>query len=493
MTQINEIFLLIVGLIALALVLALAFMYVADRMQVDDAIRRNFPILGRFRHAFLHLGEFFRAYFFAADREELPFNRAEREWIDAASEKEIGDTVAFGSTRNLGLPGTAIFVNAAFPLLDQDMADTPLKTIGPNCPQPYTPGSCFNISAMSYGSISKPAVRALAKGAARAGVWLNTGEGGLAPAHLEGGGEIVFQIGTAKYGVRQSDGQLDEAKFKAIAGNPQVKMIEIKLSQGAKPGKGGILPAAKVSEEIAEIRGIPVGEDSLSPNRHPDIANASELLDQIERLRRLSGKPVGFKAVFSGTELLDDLCKELGQRGLSAAPDFITVDGGEGGTGASPMPLIDLVGLPLSEALVMVSDQLHAHGLRERIRLIASGKLVTPENVAWALASGADYCVSARGFMFALGCIQALKCDKNSCPTGITTNDPDLQKGLVVTDKAQRVATYVAEMGKQLDMIAHACGVLSPDQLDRQHVRIVQNSRQSTSLAQLSPWPQRDE
>ena len=340
---------------------------------------------------------------------------------------------------------------------------------------------------MSYGAISRPAVTALSNGASRAGVWLNTGEGGLSPYHLEGGADIVFQIGTAKYGVRDANGHLDPDKLRRIAAHEQVRMFEIKLSQGAKPGKGGILPAAKVTEEIAAIRGIPSGEDSLSPNRHPDIDNAGELLDAINAVRRVTGKPTGFKMVLGAYGWLDDLAAEIWRRGPDSAPDFITVDSGDGGTGAAPMPLIDNVGLVVKESLPVVVDKLIEHGLRERIRVIASGKMVIPAEAAWAFCAGADMVVSARGFMFALGCIQALQCNKNTCPTGITTHDKRLQRGLDPVDKAERVARYARQMAKEIAMIAHSCGVPEPRRLRRYHCRIVSSSGRSIPLDELYP------
>ena len=258
--------LLFVFLIGLALLVAIAF-FVVDRWQTEDAIRRNYPVIGRFRHLFSELGEFFRQYFFAMDREELPFNRAQREWVNRASEGK-GNTVAFGSTRNIGVAGTPIFVNAAFPPLDDQFAATEPMMIGPTARQPFVAPSIFNISGMSYGAISRPAVQALSKGAAKAGIWMNTGEGGLSPYHLEGGCDLVFQIGTAKYGIRDPGGHLSEDKLKEIAAHPQIRMFEVKLAQGAKPGKGGILPAAKITPEIAKIRGIAEGQDSLAPYRH---------------------------------------------------------------------------------------------------------------------------------------------------------------------------------------------------------------------------------
>ena len=489
MDWLSTLFASVVGYIAAAAILVFAVLFWLDVNQQQDAVRRNYPVLGRFRGLFIYLGEFFRSYFFAADREELPFNRAEREWVDHASSTTKEDTLAFGSTRSLAVPGTPIFVNSAFPKLDEEYKDTQPKLIGPACKTPYQPNRLFNISGMSYGALSDPAIKALSLGASKAGCWLNTGEGGLSKAHLLGNCDIVFQIGTAKYGVRTEAGLLDETKLARLAHRPQVKMIEIKLSQGAKPGKGGILPAAKITKQVAAIRGIPEGVDSFSPNRHPDIGDVTELLDQIDRIRRISGKPVGIKAVVSDDTFLEDLCAEIRHRGSLSAPDFITVDGGEGGTGASPMPLMDLVGLPLREGLIMTANTLVRYDLRNRIRLIASGKLITPGQVAWAMAAGADFAVSARGFMFALGCIQALKCNKNTCPTGITTNDVRLQKGLNAESKAVRVATYIKELTHEVQMIARSCGVSQADKLDRHHVRLVGATGSSERMDVLHPWP----
>ncbi|MFC4669415.1 FMN-binding glutamate synthase family protein [Seohaeicola nanhaiensis] len=461
-------------------------LFVIDRTQTGDAIRRNYPVIGRFRILFTELGEFFRQYFFAMDREEMPFNRAQRDWVNRAADAK-GNTVAFGSTRSLSLVGTPIFVNAAFPPLDDEHAKSEPMEIGPHARTPYMAPSFFNISGMSFGAISRPAVEALSRGAKEAGVWLNTGEGGLSRYHLSGGCDIVFQIGTAKYGVRDAHGHLSDDKLRAIAAHPQVQMFEIKLAQGAKPGKGGILPGAKVTEEIADIRGIQVGQDSLSPNRHVEVANFEQLLDMIDHVREVTGKPTGIKTVVGSVETFDELFEAIDRRGAESAPDFITLDGGEGGTGAAPMPLIDLVGMSIREALPPVVNLRDRHGLKERIRIVASGKLVNPSDVAWALAAGADFVTSARGFMFSLGCIQALKCNRNTCPTGITTHDPRLQKGLVVEDKYMRVAHYAREMVHEVEMIAHSVGVSEPRRMRRRHVRIVQADGRSLPLNQILP------
>lgn len=462
--------------------------YFIDVRQTKDAIRRNYPVIGRFRYIFSMLGEFFRQYFFAMDREEMPFNRAEREWIGRSS-NNADNTVAFGSTRNLSPVGTAIFVNFPFPTLTEHAVEMIPMRIGPYCKEPYIAASYFNISGMSYGALSTPAVLALSKGAAMGGCWYNTGEGGLALHHLSGGCDLVFQIGTAKYGVRDSKGNLDPDKLREVAANEHVKMFELKLSQGAKPGKGGILPGEKVTPEIAEIRGIEVGKPSISPNRHPEISNVSELLDFINKLRDIAGKPVGFKSVFGSFEWLEELCLEVHARGIESAPDFITVDGGDGGTGAAPMPLMDNVGLPIRESLPLVSNVLIKYGLKNRIKLIASGKLVTPSEVAWAIATGADFVTSARGFMFALGCIQSLKCNKNTCPTGITTHNPRLQKGLNPEDKFVKVNNYLWKVIREVQIISHSCGVVRPRLMTRSHVRIVQSNGVSIPMNELYPEP----
>ncbi|WGW04151.1 FMN-binding glutamate synthase family protein [Tropicibacter oceani] len=466
---------------------ALAIMYfIIDRTQTSDAIRRNYPVIGRFRHLFTELGEFFRQYFFAMDREEMPFNRAQRNWIDGAA-KGDSNTVAFGSTRNLNVPGTPIFMNAVFPPLDDQYGRTEPMVIGPTAKQPYAAPSIYNISGMSYGALSKPAVRALSRGAKMAGVWLNTGEGGLSPYHLEGGCDIVFQIGTAKYGVRDKDGNLSDDKLREVAAHPQVRMFEIKLSQGAKPGKGGILPGAKVSKEIADIRGIEEGKPSISPNRHQEVDDFNDLLEMIRHIRDVTGKPVGFKTCLGSAEPWFDFFKLVKERGTDYAPDFITVDGGEGGTGAAPMPLLDLVGMPLREALVRMVDLRDLAGLHDRIRIIASGKLISPGDVAWAICAGADIVTSARGFMFSLGCIQALKCNRNTCPTGITTHDPRLQAGLVVAEKDKRVARFAKAIISEVETIAHSVGVAEPRLMRRSHVRLVCDDGSSAQMSELYP------
>lgn len=479
----------ITSLFILAIIISLIvviYMYIQDKSQTKQAIRHNYPVIGRFRYLFEKQGEFFRQYFFAQDREEMPFNRAERAWVYRAA-KNVDRTIAFGSTRSLDAVGTIMFMNCAFPTQTEKAQSPSTVTVGKHCRYPYQTNSIFNISGMSYGALSKPAVLALSQGAKAAGCWLNTGEGGLSPHHLIGGADIIYQIGTAKYGVRDEAGNLSDNKLEKIAANQQVKMFEIKLSQGAKPGKGGILPGNKVTDEIAQIRGIPAGEDSISPNAHLDINNVQDMLDMIQRIRNVTGKPVGIKFVLGHEQWLLELLNEIKLRGDESAPDFMTLDSADGGTGAAPQPLMDYVGLPLKESLPILTNLLIEYELQDRIKVIASGKLITPSKVAWALAVGADFVVSARGNMFALGCIQALQCNKNTCPTGITTHNPKLQEGLDVTDKAQRVANYNKYIHYGVGLIAHSCGVNEARKLRRDHVRIVTENGLSIALDKLHP------
>jgi glutamate synthase domain-containing protein 2 len=319
---------------------------------------------------------------------------------------------------------------------------------------------------------------------------MDTGEGGLSPFHLEGDCDIVMQIGTANYGVRDLDGSFSPGKARELAARSQVKAFEIKLSQGAKPGKGGVLPAVKVTDQIAGIRGIPAHQDSISPNRHRDIADVNQLLDKVASLRELGGKPVGVKTAIGGWQFINEVCDAVNRRGPEYAPDFVVIDGGEGGSGAAPQALMDHMALPIAEALPRVIDALIESGLRGRVRVVAAGRLVTSAKAAWALCVGADFVNTARGFMFSLGCIQALRCHQNTCPTGVTTHNPRLQRGLVVEEKYQRVANYAAGMNKEIDMIAHSCGCRHARELKREHVRIVQTAGHSQALNILYPYPE---
>jgi glutamate synthase domain-containing protein 2 len=474
-------------ILGFVLVGALVVLIIHDVTQKKHTVLRNFPVIGRFRFFFENLGEYFRQYFFAGDRSEMPFNRATRAWIYREAKNE-GGIIGFGSTNDLREPGSIIFVNHPFPVLDEDRLQTPSLMIGERyCKEPYEARSVVNVSGMSFGAISSPAVRALSRGAREAGCYMDTGEGGLSPYHVEGGCDIIMQMGTAKYGMRNHDGTLSPEKVKELARH--VKAFEIKLSQGAKPGKGGVLPGGKVTEEISRIRGIPAGRDSISPNRHYDIANMNELLDKVAYLRELTGRPVGVKTAIGGWDFVNDLCDSVLRRGLEYAPDFLAIDGGEGGSGAAPQTLMDHMALPIAEALPRVVDSLLQADLKGRIRVIAAGKLVTSARAAWALCVGADLINTARGFMFSLGCIQALRCHTNTCPAGVTTHNKRLQRGLVVEEKYLRVANYARNMNKEIDMIAHSCGCRHARELKREHVRIVQTANQSIALNMMYPYP----
>jgi len=475
-------------LAAFAIMAWLVIAIVQDVTQKKHTVLRNYPVIGRLRFFFEDLGEYFRQYFFAGDRDEMPFNRATRAWVYREAKNE-GGIVGFGSTNDLREPGNILFVNHPYPILEEDRLPTPSMIIGEGyCKLPFEARSIVNISGMSFGAISEPAVRALSMGAADAGCWMDTGEGGLAPHHLEGKCDIIMQMGTAKYGMRDLHGNFSPEKVKELA--QVVKAFEIKLSQGAKPGKGGVLPAAKVTEEIARIRGIPAGVDSISPNRHRDIANVHDLLDKVAYLRDLTGRPVGIKTAIGGWDFANDLCEEILRRGLEYAPDFLTIDGAEGGSGAAPQTLMDHMALSITEALPRVVDSLIQANLKSRVCVIASGKLVTSARAAWALCVGADFINTARGFMFALGCIQAMRCHMNTCPTGVTTHNKRLQRGLVVEEKYVRVANYCKNINKEIDMIAHSCGLRHAREFTRAHVRLVQTANQSIALNMLHPYPE---
>ena len=477
----------IMGWLAGIVMLVLVVVFAYDVFQRKHSVLRNYPVIGHMRYFLERQGEFFRQYFFAHDREEMPFNRATRSWVYRTA-KGLGGTIGFGSTNDLREPGSIIFVSSPYPELEEECTPASRITIGEDCEHPFTPRQIFNISGMSFGALSAPAIEALARGAAESGVWLNTGEGGLSKYHLAADCDRIYQIGTAKYGVRDEKGNLSDRRLRDVA--PLVRAFEIKISQGAKPGRGGVLPAVKVTREIAEARGIPVGVVSSSPNRHREIKSPDDLLDMINRVRDVTGKPVGFKVVVSNKVLPETLFEAIHRRGVDCAPDFITIDGGDAGTGAAPQVLADHVGLPLRESLPMLVDSLIESGLRERIRVVASGKLVTSAKVAWALCAGADFAVSGRGFMFALGCIQSLQCHKDTCPTGVATHNKRLQRGLVVPEKAKRVANYAHWLNVEVDKLAHSCGLRNAREFRREHIRVVLDANRSESFASLWPYPQ---
>jgi glutamate synthase domain-containing protein 2 len=476
-----------IGLITAGFVLLILAIAFRDLTQRQHAVTRNFPVIGHLRYLLEEMGQPLRQYFFAGDLDERPYNRVTRSWV-YASAKGQNNMIGFGSQVDHNEPGRMHIVPSMYPTLERGDADLPRpRVIGAKRAQPYQPRRFANISGMSYGALSPNAVRALSRGAKLAGCYMSTGEGSLSPYHVEGDGDILYQIGPAKFGCRTADGRFDDQKAAAILAVPQVKMVEIKLAQGAKPGKGGMLPKEKITSEIAAIRGIPMGVDCQSPNRFEEFDDAPSMLDFIERVRGLTGKPVGLKMVVGSVAEVDDLCREIRKRG--DGPDFIAIDGNEGGSGAAPLALADYVGMPLVNALITVDDALRRHGLRRDVTLIASGKIATGGEVATHLALGADLVHIARGFLLSIGCIQALRCHTNTCPTGITTQNRWLQSGLDPADKGVRVRNYSLALENDLQMITHACGLTHPSQLQRSHVVMNISPGVRKSLVELFPYP----
>jgi glutamate synthase domain-containing protein 2 len=439
---------------------------VYDVIQTKHAIRRNFPVVGRFRYMLEAIRPELHQYFVESNSSGRPFSRELRSLVYQRA-KNVTDTLPFGTEKDVYAVGFE-WMNHSLRAIHPP--DEPPRVVigGPDCKQPYA-AAVLNVSAMSYGSLSKQAILALNTGAKLGGFYHNTGEGGLTPHHLAGGGDICWQVGTGYFGCRDPQGNFDPARFKAKAASPAVKMIEIKLSQGAKPGHGGILPARKVTAGIAEIRHVPMGQDVLSPPAHTAFSTPIELCHFIAKLRELSdGKPIGFKLCVGRRREFFAIVKAMLETGIT--PDFITVDGKEGGTGAAPLEFSNVMGTPLNEALVFVHNALRGANLRDRIRVIASGRVVTGFDIAHKIAIGADLCNSARAMMFALGCIQAQKCNTNECPTGIATQDPALASGLVVSDKAARVQNFQRNTVRAFIELCAAAGLDHPSKLRPWHI-----------------------
>lgn len=426
-----------------------------DLLQRKQAVRRNFPILGNFRYLFEIIRPEINQYFVESNTDGVPFNRDTRSLVYQRSKLDP-DTVPFGTKLDVNSVGYE-WVNHSLAPHHVDPKTLRVTVGGPQCKQPYA-ASIFNISAMSYGSLSKNAILALNGGAKLGGFFHDTGEGGISPYHLEKGGDLVWEIGTGYFSARTLDGKFDPEKFKDRAALPQVKMTELKLSQGAKPGHGGILPARKVTPEIAAIRGVPMGKDVLSPPAHAAFSTPAGMMEFLGKMRDLSGgKPVGFKLCVGKRREFLALCKAMKTTGI--VPDFINVDGGEGGTGAAPLEFSNSVGAPLRESLIFVHNSLVGFGLRKDIKVICAGRIVTGFDVVSRMAIGADICNSARAMMMALGCIQALRCNTNDCPTGVATQNPDLVIGLDVTHKEVRVANYHRETLKTVAEMVGAMGL----------------------------------
>lgn len=494
----------IVALVIIVLVVTLIYVVIYDRTQKKHSVLRNYPVLGRVRYFMERIGPEFRQYWFNSDTEGKPFSRDEYESI-VKSAKYKRNVVAFGSKRDYEQKGYYV-KNALFPKLNEELvmdrktkaftkryllikeplltqreeklvedeslayllADQDAIVIGPKTKHPFVLKGQIGMGGMSYGALGKNAITALSKGLAIAkGSWMNTGEGGLSPYHLAGGVDIIMQIGPGLFGIRRPNGEIDWEELKRKAEIPQIKAFELKLGQGAKT-RGGHIDAEKVTPEIAEIRGVEPYKSIDSPNRFHQFNDVASMCDFIEKIREHTGKPVGIKLVVGANDSIEELARHM--RDTGQGPDFITVDGGEGGTGASYQELIDSVGLPIKSALPILVTTLKKYGVRDQVKIIASGKLFTPDRIAIALAMGADLVNIARGFMIALGCIQALKCNSNICPVGVATTDPELQKALVIEEKKYRVANYLITMRKGLFRIAAAAGLSSPVQFSPKHV-----------------------
>jgi glutamate synthase domain-containing protein 2 len=446
---------------------ALALVGVLDLRQPRHSIRRNYPVIGHIRWWVEAVRPELRQYLFEADEEAAPFSRSQRELVYDRAKGKSGEH-PFGTLLDAYRDGYEFIGHSMVPAEPADPATFRITIGGPDCARPYS-ASIYNISAMSFGSLSANAIRALNAGAKRGGFSHDTGEGSLSAYHREMGGDVVWEIASGYFGCRTPEGKFDPDHFAAQAALDQVKMIEIKLSQGAKPGHGGVLPAAKVTPEIAETRGVPLGKDCISPARHSAFSTPRELMAFIVRLRELSGgKPVGFKLCIGHPWEFMSIVKAMLETGV--APDFIVVDGTEGGTGAAPTEFSDHVGAPMREGLLFVHNTLVGAGLRDRIRIGVAGKIVSAFDIVSVLAIGADWTNAARGFMFAVGCVQSLSCNTNRCPTGVATQDPLRQKALVVEDKAERVYNFHRLTVKALaDMLA-AAGLRHPDDLKPHHL-----------------------
>ncbi len=446
----------------LLLVGPLVALLVYDIVQTEHTILRNYPVFGHLRYFLEDFRTHIRQYFIQGDDEGVPFYREQRTIVYQRAKRQI-DSHPFGSIQNMYAVGHE-WMSHSLQALDLPAIDPRLSVGGPQCKEPYS-ASRFNISAMSFGSLSGPAIEALNRGAREGHFYHNTGEGGVSSHHLKYGGDLVWEIGTGYFGCRTGAGGFDPAKFAETATRNEVKMIELKLSQGAKPGGGGLLPGRKVTAEIAAARGVPEGRDVHSPPVFDEFDSPRGLLQFLQRLREGSGgKPVGFKLCIGRPAEFLAILKAMLDTGIH--PDFVTIDGAEGGTGAAAQELSDSIGMPLREGLVFAHNALVGAGLRDEIRVIAAGKIVTGFDIAAKIAMGADICNSARAFMFSLGCIQARVCNKNTCPTGITTMDKWRTHGLVVEEKYKRVASYHEQTISHFVEVLNVCGVSDPGTLD---------------------------
>ncbi|MDX1627259.1 MAG: FMN-binding glutamate synthase family protein [Fulvivirga sp.] len=470
------------------LIVGLVVLYIYDSTQTKEPIQRLFPVVIWGRKLLVKVGPLLRQYLFLNDREETPYNRITRNWVYETAHG-VRNTIGFGSQMDMDQVGTQLIMPATFTNVTSKTGEATgesyQKIIGEHTGvETVTLNHFVHISAMSYGALSYRAHAALNLGAKMAGILHNTGEGALAPCHEYGGGDLVFQIGTAKYGIRTEEGDMDDDLLRKMADHPQVKMFEIKLAQGAKPGKGGMLLKEKITEEIAEIRKIPMGKDAYAPARHKEFSDVDGLFDFIDRVRKIVKKPVGIKMVIGHTSEIEDIAKKMKEQS-GRGPDYIVIDGGDGGTGASPHVLSSYAGLPMKQALAVADWALESYGVRDKVVLFASGKIATPIDIAVAMALGADAVYIARGFMLALGCIQALECHTNNCPTGIATQNKRLQKGIDIEAAAQRVKNYADTLYKEAQMLAESCGYDAPNKITADDIMIVTSPGHLDYLSEL--------
>ena len=463
-------------------------LFIHDKRQKDNPIQRLFPVIIWGRKILVKMGPLLRQYLFLNDQEETPYNRITRNWIYETS-KGTRNTIGFGSQIDMDKVGTTLIMPATFTNTKSKAGDATRraykKVIGAHTGvEPVVMNHFVNISAMSYGALSYRAHAALNKGAQMAGIMHNTGEGSLAPCHEYGGGDLIFQIGTAKYGIRDEEGNMDDEALAEMAKHPQVKMFEIKLAQGAKPGKGGMLLKEKITEEISRIRKVPMGKDAFAPARHKEFSDVDGLFDFIDRVRNIVKKPVGIKMVIGHTSEIEDVAAKMSKE-PGRGPDYIVIDGGDGGTGAAPYVLSSYSGLPMKQAVAVADWALKHHKVRDKVVLFASGKIATPIEIAVAMALGADAIYMARGFMLALGCIQALECHTNNCPTGIATQNKNLEKALDIHSAAKRVATYADTLYKETQMLAESCGYESPSDITPDDIMVVTSPGHLDYLSEL--------
>lgn len=454
-----------VPLFVIGAILSVAGIY--DLCQPLHSVRRNYPVIGRLRWFFENIRPEIRQYLIEGEYDETPFSRSQRSLVYARSKNESSER-AFGTQLDVYGNGYEFIGHSTRPAPPADPETFRILIGGSDCAQPYS-ASIFNISAMSFGSLSANAIRALNLGARKGNFAHDTGEGSISPYHREHGGDLIWELGSGYFGCRTADGHFDPDAFAAKAGDPQVKMIEIKLSQGAKPGHGGILPGSKVTEEISLTRGVPIGEDCISPPRHRAFSTPTEMMQFIALLRKLSGgKPVGFKLCIGQPWEFMGMVKAM--RETSIFPDFIVVDGAEGGTGAAPLEFTDHLGTPMREGLLFVHNTLVGAGVRDKIKIGAAGKIVSAFDIAAAHALGADWVNAGRGFMFAIGCIQSLTCNTNRCPVGVATQDSMRQRALVVPEKADRVFHFHRNTLHALSEMIAAAGLRHPSEIGPHHL-----------------------